>query len=275
MNVMRPTKINIEKSTRKIQILHSCNNSSWNFTEIIMIACKVIPENLVLMDAKMTFENHLICFQCCSSESLLVSWESPGKYFMIGRSFRDIFWAFFLSIFPAQQYGAQQPIHTLSCWVELARVLIVKLAVFWSATLLIDNLWQCCACYLRLRVTQCILWAVHCFCSMCRRVLLVVLWLLKYSFAPPLCRKSQYRRTFVPLSLSLGYYLCTLYLMVWDWRVLWAEPMLSCWPNLLFLFLSPTILSFSSFHGLVVCGWGLRIDRVFSLSLDLALLTVF
>ena len=27
--------------------------------------------------------------------------------------------------------------------------------------------------------------------------------------------------------------------------------------------LYPTIFSFSFFHGLVVCGWGLRIDRVF------------
>ena len=33
---------------------------------------------------------------------------------------------------------------------------------------------------------------------------------------------------------------------------------------------SPTILSFSSFHGLVVWGWGLWTDRVFSLSPGLA-----
>ena len=35
-------------------------------------------------------------------------------------------------------------------------------------------------------------------------------------------------------------------------------------------FLSPTVLSFSSFHGLVVWGWGLWTDRVFSLSPGLA-----
>ena len=46
-------------------------------------------------------------------------------------------------------------------------------------------------------------------------------------------------------------------------------PMLSCWHDL-FSFLSPTVLSFSSFHGLVVWGWGLLTDRVFSLSRDLA-----
>ena len=30
--------------------------------------------------------------------------------------------------------------------------------------------------------------------------------------------------------------LVTLYLMVWDWRILRAEPMLSCCPNLVFIF---------------------------------------
>ena len=36
-------------------------------------------------------------------------------------------------------------------------------------------------------------------------------------------------------------------------------------------FLSLTVFSFSSFLGLVVWGWGLRIDGVFSLSPDIAL----
>ena len=46
---------------------------------------------------------------------------------------------------------------------------------------------------------------VHCLCRMYRRVLLVVLWLLdhRHSFAPPHCGTSQYRRTSVPLSVSL------------------------------------------------------------------------
>ena len=35
-------------------------------------------------------------------------------------------------------------------------------------------------------------------------------------------------------------------------------------------FLSPTVLSFYSFHGLVVWGWGLWTDRVVSLSPGLA-----
>ena len=45
------------------------------------------------------------------------------------------------------------------------------------------------------------------------------------------------------------------------------------WPNLSFV-LSP-ILSLLSIHGLVVVGWGLRTDRVFSLSPSLALFSNF
>ena len=58
----------------------------------------------------------------------------------------------------------------------------------------------------------------------------------RHSFATPRCRTSQYLRTFVPLSVSLWNDLSDLCLMVWDWRVSRAEPMLSCWHNLFFLF---------------------------------------
>ena len=55
----------------------------------------------------------------------LVSWESPGRYFMIGRFFWDLFGAFscrFLSI--DQPGGAQLPTHTLNYCKELSRVLV-------------------------------------------------------------------------------------------------------------------------------------------------------
>ena len=52
--------------------------------------------------------------------------------------------------------------------------------------------------------------------------------------------------------------------MFWNWQVLRAEPMLSCWNNLLCL--SSTIFSLSFFSGLIVRGWGFRIDRVLTLS---------
>ena len=53
----------------------------------------------------------------------------------------------------------------------------------------------------------------------------------------------------------------TLCLMEWNWRVLRAGP---CFPDdpICSFFLSPTILSFYSFNGLVVWGWGLRIESV-------------
>ena len=50
----------------------------------------------------------------------------------------------------------------------------------------------------------------------------------RHSFAPPRCRTSQYCRTFVPSQCLFGTILVTLRLMVWDWRVSSAEPMLSC-----------------------------------------------
>ena len=49
-----------------------------------------------------------------------------------------------------------------------------------------------------------------------------------------------------------------------------SRAMVSCWHDVSLTFLTPTILSFSSFHGLVVWGWGLWTDRVFSLSPGLA-----
>ena len=57
----------------------------------------------------------------------------------------------------------------------------------------------------------------------------------RHSFAPPRCRTSQYRRTFLPYRCLFGTILETLCLMVWDWRVSRVEPMLSCRHDLLFL----------------------------------------
>ena len=41
----------------------------------------------------------------------------------------------------------------------------------------------------------------------------------RYSYAPPRCRTSQRRRTFVPLAVSLWNDLADPYSMVWDLRV--------------------------------------------------------
>ena len=86
-----------------------------------------------------------------------------------------------------------------------------------------------------------------------------------HSFTPPRCRTSQYRRTFLLLSVSLwSDLIVTMCLMVWDRWVLRAEPMLSCWLNLLFHFVSH-YFSFFFLKSVGCVGWGLQIDRVFSL----------
>ena len=92
----------------------------------------------------------------------------------------------------------------------------------------------------------------------------------RHSFEPPCCRTSQYHRSFVPLSVSLWNDLSD---PVFDGvglagfkiranAFLLASSALS--------FLSPTGLSFSSLHGLVVWVCGLSTDRVSSLSPGLA-----
>ena len=58
----------------------------------------------------------------------------------------------------------------------------------------------------------------------------------RHSFASPRCRTSQYRRTSVPLSVSLWNDLSDPVFDAVGLRVLRAQPMLSCWHDLLFLF---------------------------------------
>ena len=85
----------------------------------------------------------------------------------------------------------------------------------------------------------------------------------RYTYAPPRCRTSQYRRTFIPMSVSL-------------WNDL-SDPMFdgvgragfkskpmpfyrpSCSLTFCLLLFS---LSLLSFYGLVLWGWSLRTDRV-------------
>ena len=77
----------------------------------------------------------------------------------------------------------------------------------------------------------------------------------RYSFAPPSCRISQCRWTFMPISQCLcETILMPLRSMMWDWQVLREESMPSCWPNLLFLF--PCNYFLFTFLSLVECMGG-------------------
>ena len=110
-------------------------------------------------------------------------------------------------------------------------------------------------------------------CRMCRRVLLVVLWLLIGTCS----------RLLVVGLLSIAEALCPsrylfgtiLWPCAWWCGIGGFEEQSQCFPvgMICSFFYSPTILSSSSFHGLVVWGWGLWTDRVFSLSPGLAQLT--
>ena len=91
----------------------------------------------------------------------------------------------------------------------------------------------------------------------------------RYTYAPPRCRTSQYRRTFIPLSVSLWNDLVDPVFDGVDWRVSRAGPTPFCWPScpLLFFCLQLFSLSLLFLYRLVVWGWGLPTDRV-SISLS-------
>ena len=76
-----------------------------------------------------------------------------------------------------------------------------------------------------------------------------------HSFAPPCCKTSQYRRTFVPLSASLWNDFSDPVFDGVGMEGFNSREMLSCRPNLLFIFFLLLFFLFSSFHGLVVWGW--------------------
>ena len=85
----------------------------------------------------------------------------------------------------------------------------------------------------------------------------------RYTYELPRCRTSQYRRTIIPLSVSLWKNLLTLNLMVCDWQVSSVGPLSVYWPKMLAPFcLIIFSLSLLSFYGLVLWGRGHRTDMV-------------
>ena len=100
----------------------------------------------------------------------------------------------------------------------------------------------------------------------------------RYTYAPPRCRTSQHRRTFIFLSMSLWHNLADPYSMVWDWRVSRAGPILFYWPKLLYHYYSLLpFFPFLFFRSIgFYCGAGVfGLIGCISLSLSLALPTFF
>ena len=101
----------------------------------------------------------------------------------------------------------------------------------------------------------------------CQRGLHTVLWshigtLMQRLAAEP-CSTAG---LLFPSRCPSGSILLTPYSMVWDWRVSRAGPMLLYWPKLLYpytIVLYSFSLSLLSVYRLVLCGWGLRTDRVY------------
>ena len=100
---------------------------------------------------------------------------------------------------------------------------------------------------------------------------LMVLWLLIGTRSPLLVvGLLSIAESLCPSRCLFGTILVTLCLMVWNWRVSRAEPMLSCWHNLLFIFcLLLFYLLFLPSMGWL-CGVGIFWLMVFSLSPGLA-----
>ena len=98
------------------------------------------------------------------------------------------------------------------------------------------------------------------------RVTRGVLFAHRYTYAQPRCRTSQYRMTFISLSVSLSNDLADPYSMVWDLRVSRAGTIFFYWPKLLYpysIVFYYVSLSLLSVYRLVLWGWGLRTDRVY------------
>ena len=219
--------------------------------------------NLVILwvafGAKMNFEKRLRSVSSAAAQrlgSMRKSWQVFHDWSFLLRSF----WRLFL---PVLEYCSAVRCSAAGSHLKLLDR-VVRVAVFLADGVLECNLAHrrsvAVLCRLfKIRVTQCILRAVHCLCRMCRRVLLVVLWLLigtRLRFLAVLLLTTV--ESSCPSQCLFGTIFMTPDFMVWDWLVLRAEPMLSCWPNLLFLFVSYNFLVFF-IHGLVV--WGQSFDR--------------
>ena len=102
---------------------------------------------------------------------------------------------------------------------------------------------------IRSAVTRCSLLMVLNLDRMCQCGLLALLWSHIGTLMRPLAGEPRSTTRFLfPYQCPSETILLYPYLMVWNWRVSRAGPMLSCWPQLLYLYYSLLLfLIFSSF----------------------------
>ena len=199
----------------------------------------------VALDAKMTFEKHLRCVSSASAQRLGImrkSWQVFHDRSKLPRSF----WSFVL---PVLEYCSPVWCSAVDSHLKLLDR-VVRGAAFLAGGVL-----ECNLAHRRSVAVLCMLFKIksnpmHPLSGALplpyvpARVTRDALVAHRHSFAFPRCRTSEYRRTFVPLSVSLWNDLGCPALMVFHWPILRAEPILSSWPNLLFLFVSYYFLFF-------------------------------
>ena len=147
------------------------------------------------------------------------------------------------------QCGVLLPIHTLNYWTALIS----------GACLLAGGVLNCNLSLRRSVAVLCMLDRIRCnpmhpHCGalpvpyVTVQVARGALIAHRYTYAPPRCRTSLYRMSFIPLSYLSGTIWLAPYSMVWDWRVSRVGPMPFCCPScsLLFVFNYFPFLFFSS-----------------------------
>ena len=148
-----------------------------------------------------------------------------------------------------------------------------------SVTLLIVDPWQYCVRCIRSGATRCTflmvlyLDRIHVPVRVTRGALVAH----RYTYAPPRCRTSQYRRTFSPLSVSLWNDLANpvfdgVGLAGFKSRAIFLIGLSCAIPTIVFYYFS---FSLPSVYRLELWGWDLRTDRLYITLSQLALPTFF
>ena len=134
----------------------------------------------------------------------LVSWGSPGECSLIDRFLGDAFGVLSCQFWSTVlQSGARLPIHTLNYCMDRAVS---------GARFLTGGVFECDIAYRRSVAIHCMLYKTRCNpmhpfnCALPGSYVpvRVIRGALGYTYTPPRCRTSQYSRTFIPLSVSLG-----------------------------------------------------------------------
>ena len=215
-------------------------------------------------DSKLTFEKHLRSVSRAASQRLGIlrkSWRVFHDRLLIGRCF----WGFVLPVFE----------YCSAVWCSAADThLKLHDREVSGACCLAGFVLHCNISHRRSVAVLCMLYKIrsnpmHPLCGALPvsyvpvRVTRGTLIAHRYTYAPPRCRTSQYRRSFIPISVSLWNDLVD---PVFDGVGLAgsrAGPMPFCWHSCSLLFcLQLFSLSLLFLYRLVVWGWGLRTDTV-------------